>query len=530
MPNDIVIAVKAKDETLPGFRSATKASKDVADGFDRAGDAADNTYDKFDSLESVGRGTTDTMSGLAGIMSGDLLGGSTDLAGGVAALADGFKGALLPALKSAAGGMKAFTVSLLTNPIFLVVSALLLLGLGLATAYKHSETFRNGVNAVWNGIKAVVVPVLEAIWNGVKVTFEGFISVVTKLIRFLPGGSKLLDKLKEATDGAGDAMKDTGAAAETYEDQQKRLNSQIESATKELQGYIDALAEASGNQISAQESAIDLADAIANGTAAIKENGRTHDLNTEAGRKNQKALLDLASSANTNAQAMVKNGSTIDQAGIAGEKSRKNFLALAQQMGYSKAEAVQMAQKMLAIPNVSREARMVGNIADLDAKIAAGKRNLATLPKSKTAAALLDIRQLERQAAEARAELASIKSKTVTIRYTSTGVNLTAPSRVGGTYTGGTIRGFAGGGNPPPGMSWVGENGPELLELSGGTARVTPAGDSQRIARQHGGGGSTQLVLQLQPGGSALDQLFLNWLKNAIRGQGGDVQIVLGSS
>ena len=47
------------------------------------------------------------------------------------------------------------------NPIGLIVTALIALGVGLVTAYKHSETFRNAVNALWQGIKSG----FQIIWN-----------------------------------------------------------------------------------------------------------------------------------------------------------------------------------------------------------------------------------------------------------------------------------------------------------------------------------------------------------------------------
>lgn len=143
------------------------ASKDVSDGFDRAGEAADGTYDKFDALESLGRGTTDTMSGLGEIMSGNVLQGATDLAGGVAALADGFAGALLPALKHGVSGFKAaavaaktFTLSLLTNPVFLIGSAIALLVVGLIVLYKKSETARNIMNGAFRSVASVIAVVV----------------------------------------------------------------------------------------------------------------------------------------------------------------------------------------------------------------------------------------------------------------------------------------------------------------------------------------------------------------------------------
>lgn len=176
--------------------SSRKVGEETTSGFDRAGEAADGTYDKFDALESVGRGTTDTMSGLGEIMSGNILQGSTDLAGGVAALADGFKGALLPALQGiyknglqataqmvrqtiatgaqkvamigsavATNGMalaqKALNLAMRANPIGLIITALILLGTGLVLAYRKSETFRNIVNAAFHGVQAAVSFVID---------------------------------------------------------------------------------------------------------------------------------------------------------------------------------------------------------------------------------------------------------------------------------------------------------------------------------------------------------------------------------
>jgi phage-related protein len=152
--------------------SAGKMVGDSSAGFDKANAASEQTYDKFDALESVGRGTSDTMSGLGEIMSGNVLQGSTDLAGGVAALADGFSGALLPAmrggvtwLKNTTIAQKAMNLAMRANPIGIVVTVLALLVGAFILAYKKSETFRNIVNGALNGVKNVAVAVVGWIKN-----------------------------------------------------------------------------------------------------------------------------------------------------------------------------------------------------------------------------------------------------------------------------------------------------------------------------------------------------------------------------
>jgi hypothetical protein len=217
--------------------SSRKVGKETADGFDKAAEASDNTYSKFDALESVGRGTTDTMSGLGAIMKGDILQGSTDLAGGVAALADGFTGALLPAIKGISKGMigsaigtarqtvalgiqkvamvgsaiatngmaiaqKALNLAMRMNPIGLIITALLLLGTGLVLAYKKSATFRAIVQGAFAGVKTAMGWVVTAggkVWEffkfiGPKIgaAFKGLAATITAPFRAAFDGIKWL--------------------------------------------------------------------------------------------------------------------------------------------------------------------------------------------------------------------------------------------------------------------------------------------------------------------------------------------------
>lgn len=217
--------------------SSRKVGQETADGFDKAAEASDQTYSKFDALESVGRGTTDTMSGLGAIMKGDILQGSTDLAGGVAALADGFTGALLPAIKGMSSGFigsaistgrqtvalgiqkvamvgsaiatngmaiaqKALNLAMRLNPIGLVITALILLGTGLVIAYKKSATFRAIVQGAFAGVKTAMGWVVTAggkVWEffkfiGPKIAgaFKGLAATITAPFRAAFDGIKWL--------------------------------------------------------------------------------------------------------------------------------------------------------------------------------------------------------------------------------------------------------------------------------------------------------------------------------------------------
>lgn len=109
----------------------------------------------------------------------------------------GFMGKLLVESKTAGGLLKGFTnlmpktgavIGAVANPIGLTVVAIAALAAGLVIAYKKSETFRNivngafnaiisGLTTLWNGIKTLLTPVVNAIkeFGGeLKKTFSTF--------------------------------------------------------------------------------------------------------------------------------------------------------------------------------------------------------------------------------------------------------------------------------------------------------------------------------------------------------------------
>jgi hypothetical protein len=423
--------VEKKSQDLDS--SVKKSSKSIGqskDAFDKAAAGADNTYDKFDSLESLGRGTTDTMSGLADIMKGNVLQGSTDLAGGVAALADGFSGALLPALKKAGAGIKAFSLSLLTNPIFLVVAALALLSAALVVAYKKSDDFRRVTDQLAAKLNDTLIPALKGA-AGVSDESQGKLSKVVEAgYKFGPLGSvfntvggavKLFGKF---TEDAGDAMRDTGPAAEDWESAQKRLNAEVDQANKTIQTQLDLLDKWYGETKSQEEATISYAQSVDDAEASLKANGKTVDVHTAKGRGNRQSLLDLADSNKDLVDAMRANGTASDKLVVQNEAGRKKFIATATAMGMSKKEAEALATNLYKIPE-TRSTTVTANTAKANANVSTLLGNIKLLPNYKT----------------------------IQIRYTSTGVNLTTPSGVG-RATGGPVQA----GRP----YMVGERGPEM--------------------------------------------------------------------
>jgi hypothetical protein len=167
----------------------------------------------------------------------------------------------------------------------------------------------------------------------------------------------------------------------------------------------------SGAQISYQAAI----DAV---TASIKENGRSHDINTAKGRANKSALDAVAKAANDQTEAMLRSNKGNAAAGRSAEASRVNFIKLATQMGYTVPQAKAMAASMIAIPNVLRKAKLEADKKDLDSKLAAARKELADPKLSATKKAKLqaEIKQLLAAKAQAQAAINSLTGKTVAIR------------------------------------------------------------------------------------------------------------------
>lgn len=119
-----------------------------------------------------------------------------------------------------------------------------------------------------------------------------------------------------------------------------------------------------------------------------------------------------------------------------------------------------------------------------------------------------------------------LHGKTVTI--TTSFADVTSPTSLTGRRqafaTGGPM-GHAATGGGRSGAVWVGERGPELVNLPTGSF-VNPAGASSAQAAGGGTSGPAQVFLSIDLSGG--DTRLLDWFKDQIRVSGGDVQTVLG--
>ena len=177
--------------------------------------------------------------------------------------------------------------------------------------------------------------------------------------------------------------------------------------------------------------------------------------------------------------------------------------------------------------------QLKANKADLDTKLAAAKRSLAdpNLTRERRAQINANIAKLQAAVNAAQAKINSLQGKTVTIttrRVTITSSRSSSAGVGGGhavEYTGGSIKGFAGGGFASN-RFLVGERGPEFMDLSGGVARITPAGNTAR--QLAGSGGPQTVVLEVHSGGSRMDDFIAELIRRYVKINGGNVQAVFG--
>jgi len=199
-----------------------------------------------------------------------------------------------------------------------------------------------------------------------------------------------MDTYARQIKGVGTSMTDAERDALLLRTANANLTNSFKSASTEagtLKAALDAL---NGAAVDSEQAELAYQEAIDNATASAKENGATTDANTEKGRNNRQALLELRDSIIGKVQATydetlaTKGQAAADQAaGAAAAAGRQQLIATAIQMGMTKQEAIDYANRLLKIPG---QVGTYVNINDIDAKerIQAVKDALARVPGSKT--------------------------------------------------------------------------------------------------------------------------------------------------
>jgi hypothetical protein len=226
------------------------------------------------------------------------------------------------------------------------------------------------ITIIFEGV-AAAIRIVGAIINGLTEAFGFLIDVANKLGFLSDAGKAHLESMKQATDAAAGStgnLTDKFVAAIEPGNQQAQTLADIEQAARDLDAANRTLY---GSQTSA-------AQAIADATAKIKDNGKALSLNTQKGRDNRKALEDVAGALTTNYQNYVKvNGVGAASEGVA-DRNRAAFIKLAQKAGYAAGAAEDLATELGLIPG-KKTTQIVANTHDAQGRIAALKAQLNSL-------------------------------------------------------------------------------------------------------------------------------------------------------
>lgn len=176
---------------------------------------------------------------------------------------------------------------------------------------------------------------------------------------------------------------------------------------------------------------------------------------------------------------------------------------------------------------MNRKRKLDADISTWQAKLATARASLKKTANQKARAKLqADISDLNNKISRARAELNRLNGRTATTYVRTVQLGIGAEAANAARRAMGGIIGTAQSGGIRSNLTMVGEAGPELVQLPPGS-RVRTAGDTSRImSRADGGGGVGRLFIDAA--NDDLSQLLVKVLRNAIRAQGGDVQVVLG--
>ncbi len=214
-------------DSMAAFNAMTTSTADATKRVKDAQDAYNDAVKKYgeNSVQAV-TANTELANATKALdqQQGSLLDKMFLMGMGIGDLASGFANfivpviAMVPALTAARTAMVGLNLAFLTNPVFLVVAAIVALAAVFVVAYKKSETFRkivdgafkgvlNAARGTWNWIKSNW-PLLLAIITGpigiaVRWVVKHFDSIIAK-VKTIPG------KIKGAFSGAKDWLVSAG--------------------------------------------------------------------------------------------------------------------------------------------------------------------------------------------------------------------------------------------------------------------------------------------------------------------------------
>lgn len=265
----------------------------------------------------------------------------------------------------------------------------------LSTISDHSDEAASGLRDVNGALQDTIGVVGDVI--GLLLELKGAIDTVDELAHkseFLGKAFDVVDAGMKGPLGLFGLFKDgldkSSEATDDLTESQKSLTPAVLSAAEaagvagpKMSTFGDAMSDAATKGRGLYDSQTDVAQAIADTEKAMKDNGKTLDINTQKGRDNRKALSDLAGTLTANYDAYVKvNGEGAGAARVA-STNREAFIRLAMDgLNLSRRKADELASS-LGLIKPKKTIDFYANTHDAQARIDALKGNIASV-KGKT--------------------------------------------------------------------------------------------------------------------------------------------------
>lgn len=265
------------------------------------------------------------------------------------------------------------------------------------------------------------------------------------------------------------------------------------SATTGAQGYNTALQALNGTQASLDDAQNTMAQDLLNLKSSFKANKDSMDLNTQAGINNRQALSAAAQSAVKLATSQYEANGNMGQANRTLQQQEQAIIKATGATGKARDAVKAYLDQIMHIPT-----------------------NVTTNVHANTSPALSSLNGL----------IQRIDKSSGTVQIYATANNPSGGRALGEAH-GGIIGGIGAAATGGPRGSWtqINEQGIEAVKLPFG-AHVLPHADTMRILNQQSVASAVAVQLELV----ASDDLFLRWLRHAIRTRGGNVQKVLGQN
>lgn len=147
------------------------------------------------------------------------------------------------------------------------------------------------------------------------------------------------------------AMGKTADATEVQRTALEEVNFELEEQAATLREVIELNEKYAGIYVNETESQIRFIEAIEKANAAIQKNGANLDINTKAGRENQRALNDIATEGWNVVKSMEAAGQPVGELQKKMGEVRQNFINVATAMGMPADAATALADKLRLIPS-----------------------------------------------------------------------------------------------------------------------------------------------------------------------------------